>query len=88
MDDYFGRAVAVNFLILLMLFLLSCALHGDKGIELFMWGYLYQSGINFAVGLILLFTKKWYKLGQALMVSTFLILLIGFGLCAVRLGIR
>lgn len=84
MDEYFGKVVLINFGVLLATLLISLMLSYNDAGDLFMNVIFFQPVVNLVGGLVLLFIRRWRKMGQAMLLSSFLMPLIGVGLCMVR----
>lgn len=81
-----GKVALINFGILLATTLLSLLMTGDESLALFGVVMLLQSAINFIVGLVFLFQPARMKLGQAMVICSILVPIVGFGLCVLRIS--
>jgi cytosine/uracil/thiamine/allantoin permease len=72
-----GKIALINFVVLLAYIGLF---DSDKYLVLHAFAIVIQFFLNFLVGLILLLTKHKH-IGRAMLLSSFLVLIVGFGLC-------
>ncbi len=82
-----GKVVMINFIIMLVYMALTSTMAGSGGSEAGLGMVIAdamlvvaQAGINFLIGLILVFTDLRH-VGQAMLISSLLTGAVGFGLC-------
>jgi|JI71714CRNA_FD_contig_31_3756241_length_444_multi_3_in_0_out_0_1 hypothetical protein len=82
-----GKTVLVNLGILVFFLLTSLVFVHETGISVLTFAVAILTGFNFFFGIIFLFTPKWFKIGQSMMIASLIVAAVGFVFCWARTGI-
>jgi hypothetical protein len=78
-----GKVALANFVILLLMLALCASMNGEELLISLALLILLQTAVNFIIGLAFQFSPKMQKVGQAMLICSVLVPLIGFGLCII-----
>ena len=85
-ESLFRRAIVINFLLLLLVLIVSFTLAKDEANTVIVSAVTIQTAFNFFIGLILVFIPRSMKIGQSMMLSAVVVLLAGLLLYLLRSG--
>lgn len=86
-ESLFRRAIFINFLLLFLVLVVSFTLVKDQANTIIVSAVTIQTAFNFFIGLILVFIPRSMKIGQSMILSAVVVLLVGLVVYLLRTNI-